>query len=90
MQSRGVAAYRAVPAARAMILAHMVMNGANATRASRHGVKAKAGMAMPAQAVVVKTGWQVNLTGTGLVAKTGRQVKWTGTGLVAKTGWQVN
>ena len=27
MQSRDAAAYRAVPAARAMILAHMVMNG---------------------------------------------------------------
>ena len=27
MQSRGAAAYRAVPAARAMILVHMVMNG---------------------------------------------------------------
>ena len=59
MQSRGVAAYRAVPAARAMILVHMVMdrNGANATRASRHGVKAKAsrqGMARQDKAVVAK------------------------------------
>ena len=45
VQSRVAAAYRAVPAACAMILAHMVMN-----RGSRHGVMAKAsrhGMARP-------------------------------------------
>ena len=58
MQSGDAAAYRAVPAARAMILAHMVMYGwANATRASRHGVKVKAGrqgMARQDKAVVAK------------------------------------
>ena len=60
----GGAACRAVPATCAMILGHMVMegHGANATRASRHGVKAEAGrqgMARPAQAVVAKTVRQV-------------------------------
>ena len=43
MQSRDAAAYRAVPAARAMILAHMAMNGGKCKKGSRHGAKAKAG-----------------------------------------------
>ena len=58
VQSRGAAANRAVPAAHAMILAHMVMNGGQLQgRASRHGVKAKAGrqgMARQDKAVVAK------------------------------------
>ena len=50
VQSRVAAAYRAVPAARAMILPHMVMNRRKGNRGSRHGAKAKAsrqGMARP-------------------------------------------
>ena len=86
VQSRDAAAYRAVPAARAMILAHMVMNGGKCkTRASRHGVKAKAGrqgMARQDKAVVAKRP-VVKLTGTGLAAKR-PVVKLTGTGLAVK------
>ena len=50
MQARVAAAYRAVPAARVMILAHMVMNGGKLNKGSRHGAMAKAsrqGMARP-------------------------------------------
>ena len=43
VQSRVAAAYRAVPAARAMILAQMVMDGGKSNRGSRHGVMAKVG-----------------------------------------------
>ena len=43
MQSRDAAAYRAVPAERATILAHMVMNRmGQMQQGSRHGAKAKA------------------------------------------------
>ena len=55
------AAYRAVPAERAMILAHMVMNkwGKCKTKGSRHGAKAKGrqarhGKARQDKAVVAK------------------------------------
>ena len=59
MQSCDAAAYRAVPAERAMILAHMVMNGWGKckNKDSMHGVKAKAGrqgMARQDKAVVAK------------------------------------
>ena len=57
VQSRDAAAYRAVPAARAMILAHMAMNGGKCNKGSRHGVMAKAGrqgLARQDKAVVAK------------------------------------
>ena len=57
VQSRDAAAYRAVPSARAMILAHMAMNGGKCNRGSRHVVMAKAGrqgMARQDKAVVAK------------------------------------
>ena len=74
MQSRVAAAYRAFPAARATILAHMAMNrGANArTRAA--GMGSWQGKTRPL----------VKLTGTGLVVKQPAD-EMAGTGLVAKT-----
>ena len=72
VQSLDAAAYRAVPAARAMILAHMVMNGGKCkTKGSRHGVKAKGGRQGMAEQdkAAVANGPVVKLTGTGLVVK---------------------
>ena len=60
VQSRDAAAYRAVPAERAMILAHMVMNGngANVTGAagmgSRQRQAGRQGMARQDKAIVAK------------------------------------
>ena len=87
VQSRVAAAYSTVPAARAMILAHMAMNRmGQMQQGSRHGVMAKAGrqgMTRQNKAVVAKQP-VVKLTGTGLAVKQPADDP-TGTGLAAKT-----
>ena len=73
VQSHDAAAYRAVPAERAMILAHMVMNGGKCNEGlagmgsrQRQADKAWQGKTRPLQQI----GPVVKLTGTGLAVNT--------------------
>ena len=79
VQSRVAAAYRAVPAARATILAHMVMNGGKCKRAAGMGSRQR-----QADKAVVANGPVVTLTSTGLAVKQPAD-EVAGTGLVANS-----